>query len=73
MTLPAALAFIRAVRADAALTARVASLGLDPDLELIVAIARDAGFECTSDELRRAHIHEWGMRWVGHLARAKPE
>ena len=73
VTVAAAVAFIRAVRADPALAERVASLGLDPDLEHVVAIARDAGFACTTEELRRAHVHEWGMRWVGHSARAKPE
>jgi predicted ribosomally synthesized peptide with nif11-like leader len=73
VSLTDAIAFIGAVRADPSLADRLAALGLDPDLERVAALAREAGFDCTPDELRRAHVHEWGMRWVGQRARHDPE
>jgi predicted ribosomally synthesized peptide with nif11-like leader len=72
VSLSAAIAFVGAVRADPALADRLAALGLDPDLERVAAIALEAGFDCTPDELRRAHVHDWGLRWVGRQARRDP-
>ena len=68
MSQQAALRFVREVREDATLRSRVEALGDHATLDDVAALASDAGFPCTADELRAAHGHDWGMRWVRHGA-----
>ena len=64
MSVRAALQFITQVRTDQALKEKISALGLVPDLADIVPIGAEAGFNFTVEELRRAHNHDWAMRWV---------
>ena len=64
MSMRAALQFIRQVRTDQALKDRIKDLGMIPDLGDILPIGAEAGFNFTVEELRRAHNHDWAMRWV---------
>ena len=68
MTTRDAIAFIAAVRDDATLAARIDALGPDATLEAVVAIAAEAGFRFTADELRTAHRNDWGLRWARLVA-----
>ena len=70
MSLAAAIAFVRAVRADSALAERVRALGADASLDEVAAIAAAAGHGCSADELRQAHRHDWALRWLPHAAAA---
>lgn len=57
-----ALAFTAAVRERPALAERVAALGPAATLDDVVAIAAEAGFAMTAEDLRSAHRHDWAMR-----------
>lgn len=59
---PEALAFLRRLREDPELAARVE--GLDPadGLEPLVAIAADAGFTVSAEDLRSAYRLDWNLR-----------
>lgn len=70
MSIAAAIAFIRAVRADAALAEQVRALGADAALDDVAAIARGAGHGCTGEDLREAHRRDWALRWLAHAAAA---
>lgn len=56
--------FIRAVRADPALRAKIAALGPDPRLEDIVGLAADAGHAVEAETLRAAYAQDWALRWL---------
>jgi hypothetical protein len=62
MTVRAALSFIAAVRREPALAAALRALGPDPDLADVVALANAHGHACDEAALRRAFVHDWGMR-----------
>jgi predicted ribosomally synthesized peptide with nif11-like leader len=64
MSVRTALQFIRQVRAELALQDKINALGPIPDLADILPIGAAAGFNFTVEELRRAHNHDWAMRWV---------
>ncbi len=64
MSLRAALQFIVAVRDRPELAHRIEALGLDATLEDVVRVGAESGFDFTTVELRDAHQHDWGMRWV---------
>jgi predicted ribosomally synthesized peptide with nif11-like leader len=64
MSVRAALQFIRQVRTDLALKDKINALGPIPDLADILPIGAEAGFKFTVEELRRAHNHDWAMRWA---------
>jgi predicted ribosomally synthesized peptide with nif11-like leader len=64
MSLQAALRFVRAVREDEALADRVRALGPAAPLARLAALAADAGFDVTEDELRAAHAHDHALRRV---------
>jgi predicted ribosomally synthesized peptide with nif11-like leader len=68
MSIAAAIAFSRAVRADPALAEQVRALGADAALEDVAALARAAGHDCTADDLREAHRRDWTLRWLAHAA-----
>jgi predicted ribosomally synthesized peptide with nif11-like leader len=57
-----AMRFIRALREDAALGEKAGALDPAAGLEPVVALAREAGFDLTADDLRAAHAHDWGLR-----------
>lgn len=57
-----ALAFLRRVREDEALGARVDQLDPADGLEPLVAIAADAGFTVSAEALRRAYRLDWNLR-----------
>ena len=56
--------FIRAVRTDAALRAKIAALGPDPRLEDIVRLAAEAGHSVGAEALRAAWRQDWTLRWL---------
>jgi len=58
----AALRFIATVRTDAQLRARVAALPPGAGLEPVVAVAREAGFAISVEDLRRGFTADWGLR-----------
>lgn len=70
MSLQAALLFVRALRDDPALRRRVEALGPRASLDDIATVAREHGSDFTPDELRRAHAHDWTMRWAAQADRA---
>jgi predicted ribosomally synthesized peptide with nif11-like leader len=59
---PDALAFLRRVREDAALAARVEQLDPADGLAPLVEIAADAGFTVSAEDLRRAYRIDWNLR-----------
>jgi predicted ribosomally synthesized peptide with nif11-like leader len=62
--LTSAMRFLRAVREDAALAARMHELDPADGLEPVVAVAADAGFEVSVEDLRAAHAYDWALRRV---------
>jgi predicted ribosomally synthesized peptide with nif11-like leader len=69
----AALRFIAAVRNDAELRARVAALAPAAGLEPVVALAREAGFAISAEDLRRGFTADWGLRRARYLREAAPD
>jgi predicted ribosomally synthesized peptide with nif11-like leader len=69
----AALRFIAAVRSDPQLRARVAAVPPAAGLEAVVALAREAGFAITVEDLRRGFTADWGLRRARYLREAAPE
>jgi predicted ribosomally synthesized peptide with nif11-like leader len=59
---PEALAFLRRVHEDAALAARVDELDPEDGLVPLVAIAAEAGFTVSAEDLRRAYRLDWNLR-----------
>jgi hypothetical protein len=68
-----ALRFIAAVRADARLRARVAALAPAAGLDPVVAVAREAGFMISVEDLRRGFTADWGLRRARYLREAAPD
>lgn len=62
-----ALRFISAVRTDPQLRARVAALEPAAGLEPVVAVAREAGFSLSVEDLRRGFAVDWGLRRARYL------
>jgi predicted ribosomally synthesized peptide with nif11-like leader len=58
----AAMRFIRAAREDEALAEKLRALDPAEGLEPVIALAHEAGFDVTVDDLRAAHGHDWGLR-----------
>jgi predicted ribosomally synthesized peptide with nif11-like leader len=57
-----ALAFLRRVHEDESLAARVEELDPEDGLEPLLAIAADAGFTISAEDLRRAYRLDWNLR-----------
>jgi predicted ribosomally synthesized peptide with nif11-like leader len=57
-----AMRFIRVLREDDALGEKVRALDPAASLDPVVALAREAGFDLTAEDLRAAHAHDWGLR-----------
>jgi hypothetical protein len=56
------LAFLRAIRQDPALKARVDALDPEEGLEPVLALAAEAGFALSGTALHRAHRMDWLLR-----------
>lgn len=56
--------FIRTVRKDATLRAKIEALGSDPGLEDVVRVAAAAGHAVGSESLRAAYRQDWALRWL---------
>ncbi|HET6864624.1 MAG TPA: Nif11-like leader peptide family natural product precursor [Solirubrobacteraceae bacterium] len=69
----AALRFIAAVRTDPQLRARLAALAPGAGLEPVVALAREAGFSISAEDLRRGFTADWGLRRARYLREAAPD
>jgi predicted ribosomally synthesized peptide with nif11-like leader len=63
-----ALAFITATRQDAELHAALTRAAAGRDLEAIVALAQEHGFDLSDEDLRRAFAVDWGLRWARYQA-----
>lgn len=63
MSIQGALDFLRAARRDEGL---IRALDVDADLDWsdLADIGARAGFRFTIDELQRAHVLDWQMRWA---------
>jgi predicted ribosomally synthesized peptide with nif11-like leader len=70
MSIQAALAFIQSAREkqDITLKSQIQALGREADLEDLVQIGAEAGFDFTAEELQAAYKHGWAMRWFRHQA-----
>lgn len=76
MSLKHTLKFIRDVRADESLRTQLRALGNVGDLENIIHIGAQAGYDFTGEDLRTAFKQDWTMRWLhysrgGHDKNAK--
>jgi hypothetical protein len=63
MPIQDALAFLREARRDENL---IRALDVDADLDWtdLAQIGTSAGFDFTLEELQRAHVLDWHMRWA---------
>jgi predicted ribosomally synthesized peptide with nif11-like leader len=68
-----ALRFIAAIRTDPQLRERLAALAPAAGLEPVVALARDAGFNLSVEDLRRGFVADWGLRRARYLRQAPPD
>jgi hypothetical protein len=59
-----ALAFLGQARRDDSLGREIEALEADATVESLTEVADRAGFRFTSEELRRAHVLDWEMRWA---------
>jgi predicted ribosomally synthesized peptide with nif11-like leader len=73
VSVQAALQFIRRVRQDGQLADRVRALGPEATLDQLVSIGTEAGYDVTADDLRRAHAHDWSLRWIRYRMDHEPE
>jgi predicted ribosomally synthesized peptide with nif11-like leader len=63
MSVQQALNFIQNVRAEPPAPDELQRQMIDGSLEGLVSLAKSRGFDCTAEELRRAHRMDWSMRW----------
>jgi predicted ribosomally synthesized peptide with nif11-like leader len=66
MSIQQALQFIQEIRSDDKLREEVASSRMAGVLQELVSLGAERGFDFSEEELRRAHQHEWTMRWIRH-------
>lgn len=59
-----AIAFLREARRREDVTEALAELEGRESWDELVRLASDAGFHCTADELNRAFVLDWRLRWV---------
>lgn len=69
MSIQNGIEFIQQVRSNEELRDQVRALEESStpehgDLTGLVRIGAEAGFHFTVDELRKAHTHDWAMRWA---------
>ncbi|WP_309387787.1 Nif11-like leader peptide family natural product precursor [Cerasicoccus frondis] len=69
MSISSATEFMRSIRQDDALRAKVAVIVETASLDDIVAIGEGAGFNFTAEDLRVAYSHDWEMRMMRHRGR----
>jgi hypothetical protein len=62
--LQAALAFLSQARRDESLVSQIDALDGEVSLESLTRVANEAGYDFTPDELGRAHVLDWRMRWA---------
>jgi predicted ribosomally synthesized peptide with nif11-like leader len=66
MSIQQALQFIQEIRGDEQLREQVASLRASGVLQELVSLGTERGFHFSEEDLRRAHQHDWAMRWIRH-------
>ncbi len=71
MSLQAAVLFIQSAKQDTPLKDRIQSLDKEADLEDLVQIGAEVGFDFTIEELQAAYKHDWAMRWFHHQSQTK--
>jgi len=64
MSVQTALQFIQQLRNDEGLKNRLLARNSRPDLESFVTLGAKIGFVFTVEDLKAAHKHDWGMRWL---------
>jgi len=62
MSVRDAMQFIARVRREETIKTQLRGLGIDPDLDQVVAIGSAMGLHFSADELRNAYGYEWTMR-----------
>ena len=65
--IPAALRFLAATRNEPVLRERLAAIAPDEGLLAVVALAGEAGFEFSREDLRDAFVHDWAFRRARYL------
>jgi predicted ribosomally synthesized peptide with nif11-like leader len=63
-----ALRFGRAAREDPELAERLGAVDPAADLDRVLEIAAEAGYEIGEDELRAAHAQDWALRRARYAA-----
>ena len=63
MSLKHAMAYIQKVSGDPALRKKIEELEKRKDLDDIAALGAGVGYDFTIEELRRAFLIDWEMRW----------
>ncbi|MBE9198372.1 MULTISPECIES: Nif11-like leader peptide family natural product precursor [unclassified Nodularia (in: cyanobacteria)] len=69
MSVQTALQFIQQLRMDEGLKSRLLALNNHPDLASFVKLGAEFNLTFTVEELKTAHKHDWGMRWLLHNSR----
>jgi hypothetical protein len=64
MSAQATYRFIAQCRRGGRLAARIAALGADADLEELLRLATQEGFDLTAAELREAYRQDWALRRI---------
>jgi hypothetical protein len=64
MSVQTALQFIQELRDDEGLKNRLLARNSSPDLESFVKLGAEIGLVFTVEDLKAAHKHDWGMRWL---------
>ena len=73
MSVQEALRFIEALGADLRLREQLRGAGRAVELDGVAALAADAGFDVTADDLQQAFVHDWRMRRRFYSARGLRE
>lgn len=64
MSVRDAMQFIARVRREEKIRTELRALGIDPNLEQVVAIGAALGLHFSVEELRNAYGYEWTMRSI---------
>ncbi len=73
MSVQTALKFIQHIRLDQDLRDRLAALGPEAGVNLLLTMGREAGFEFTEADLRQAFKHDWAMRRLRRSAASESQ
>lgn len=64
MSIKTALKFMQQARENESLRAQLQALGHAATLEDVIRLGAEAGYDFSTEEIRTAFKHDWGMRWM---------